>query len=98
MVEISRIRNEITDKHKNLTLEEIIDRLKLDNLDIYTNILDLNYKYKNKNNKEKREKSIIIFEIKEKIKYFKNSVTKKFFLDFTFKVIPPHFRPISKIN
>ena len=98
MVEILRIRNKITDKHKNLTLEEIIDRLKLDYLDIYTNILDLNYKYKNKNNKEKREKSIIIFEIKEKIKYFKNSVTKKFFLDFTFKVIPPHFRKISKIN
>ena len=72
MVEILRIRNKITDKHKNLTLEEIIDRLKLDYLDIYTNILDLNYKYKNKNNKEKKEKIIIIFEIKEKIKYFKN--------------------------
>jgi len=84
LVEILRIRNKITDKHKNLTLEEIIDRLKLDNLDIYTNILDLNYKYKNKNNKEKREKSIIIFEIKEKIKYFKNSVTKEFFFRFYF--------------
>ena len=56
MVEILIIRNKITEKHKNLTLEEIIDRLKLDNLDIYTNILGLNYKYKNKNNKEKREK------------------------------------------
>ena len=89
MVEILRIRNKITDKHKNLTLEEIIDRLKLDNLDIYTNILDLNYKYKNKNNKEKREKRIIIFELKEKIKYLKNSITKDFFLDFILRLFHP---------
>ena len=89
MVEILRIRNKITDKHKNLTLEEIIDRLKLDNLDIYTNILDLNYKYKNKNNKEKREKRIIIFELKEKIKYLKNSVTKDFFLILLLRLFHP---------
>ena len=82
LVELSRIRNKITDKYKNLALEEIIDRLKLDNLDIYTNILDLNYEYKNKNKTEKREHRIIIFGLKENIKYFKNSFTKEFFFRF----------------
>ena len=46
LIELSRIRNKVQDKYKNLLLENLISKLQLENLDIYIKILDLKYENK----------------------------------------------------
>ena len=58
---ISKIRGKITDNFKNLSMEELINKIKEANQDIRNNILDLKYDIIQQNKKVEREHRIIFF-------------------------------------
>ena len=91
---ISHIRTNILNNFKNLDLTSLINKIEISDLNIEKYILDVKYDYKIKNNNiENRKQRIIIFGIEEKLKLLDEKNSKQYFLDNTFKIIPPHFRP-----
>ena len=98
LTDLSRIRNNITNKYKNVSLENLVLALKNINLDIEYYSTDVKYQYKEKSNKFiERKQKIIIFGLKNKINYLDKNKTAEFFLDATYKIIPKHFRPYKLI-
>jgi len=98
LTDLSRIRNNITNKYKNVSLENLILALKNINLDIEYYSTDVKYQYKEKSNKFiERKQKIIIFGLKNKLNYLDANKTAEFFFDATYKIIPKHFRPYKLI-
>ena len=94
LTNISNIRNKVKNNYKNIPLEDLIPkiRLEVDNFKYY--IVDFLYDYKKaKDNIIKRTQRIYIFGTEENILLLDNKKTKEFFLDITFKIIPKVFRP-----
>ena len=86
LADLSKIRNKLLDKYKTLDLDDLVNKIDVENFDI-------SYEYKRNNKIEYREQRIIIFGLKENIDLIKEKNTNEFFFDSTYKIIPPHFRP-----
>ena len=93
LADLSKIRNKILDKYKNLDLDELVNKIDIENFDIFKKNFDISYEYKINNKIEYREQRIIIFGLKENIDLINEKNTNEFFFDSTYKIIPPHFRP-----
>ena len=62
-------------------------------MDLINYKIDINYSYKdNKNKVLQKSQKLIIFGLKENIKYLDKKLTTEFFLDTIFKVVPVKFR------
>ena len=98
LTDISRIRNNIINLYKNVSLENLILALTKLNLNIDYYVTDVKYQYKEKKiGMTERKQKIIIFGLKDKLKYLDIKKTKEFFLHATYKIIPKHFRPYKLI-
>ena len=98
LTHISRIRNNIINLYKNVSLDNLILALTKLNLNIDYYVTDVKYQYKEKKiGMTERKQKIIIFGLKDKLKYLDIKKTKEFFLDATYKIIPKHFRPYKLI-
>ena len=91
--DISKIRNKIIGKFKNLNLDDLITKIKCNNLEIDKYIFDIKYNIKIKNKDIERKQKIIIIGIKDNFNYLNEKETNEFFLDSTFKIIPRNLRP-----
>jgi len=95
--ELSHVRNKIIDNYKNITIDQLIDKLieKEPNLEKY--IYDIKYDYKIKNNKSIRTQKIIIFGDKDHINLLDRNNCREFFVDATYKIIPSNYHPYKLI-
>jgi hypothetical protein len=80
----------------------LIEKLKLEEPNLYSLINDLNYNIKIKNKDENRSQRLIFFGLKNNLLILKNNCSE-YFIDKTFKIIPKAFRPyklfvLSDIN
>ena len=91
--QLSKIKNSIIDNYKGLSLNEIIEKVKIEIPDLYIIINDINYQINIKNKVQNRQQRIIFFGIKTKLQLLKPVNTIEFFLDITFKIIPADFHP-----
>ena len=85
--EISYIGKKILDNYQNLTLDEIIDKIILNNVEIEKYILDVKYEYKKNKKIIERKHKLILFGLKDNIKLLNKKCTHEFFLDNRFNVI-----------
>ena len=82
LADLSKIRNKILDKYKNLDLDELVNKIDIENFDIFKKIFDISYEYKINNKIEYREQRIIIFGLKENIDLINEKNTNEFFFRF----------------
>ena len=91
---ISKIRSKIVNNFEGLSLEQLVDKINIDNVKIEKYVIDIKYNYKIKTNTTvDRIQKLIIFGTNENLKKLSNTYTKEFFLDYTFKIVPKKFRP-----
>ena len=76
-----------------MELNELVEKIKIEFPNLYSAINDINYKIKIKNKEVNREQRIIMFGNKDRIPLINKNVIEEFFIDITFKIIPPKFRP-----
>lgn len=69
-----------------------MEKIAIQDLEIYITDFKYNYIPQNKK-KEERIQRIVIFGIKDKIKFLDADKTQEFYIDSTFKIIPPQYRP-----
>ena len=93
LTDLSRIRNNIIDNYENLDLENLISKIKIENEEILIKIIDMKYLYKRKSKNINREQRVFIFGVKENLELLNYKLTQQIFIDSTFKIIPPKFRP-----
>ena len=89
LADLSKIRNKIIDKYKNIDLYDLINKIDIENLDIFTKVLDISYEYKRNNKIEFREQRIIIFGLNDNINLMNEKNTNEFFLILLLKLFPP---------
>ena len=95
---ITNIRNKIVSNYKDLSLEELVKKIDLKNLNYNVYSTDIKYSYEEKKNKMvERSQKIILFGLSEQIKLLNKKETLEFFLDITYKIIPSKFRPYKLI-
>ena len=96
---LSHIRINIFDNYKNSNLDELISKkfiIEIKDFKYY--MVDFNYENKEKNNKVvNRNQRVYICGIQNNINLLKETETKEFFLDITFKIIPKNFRSYKLI-
>ena len=82
LADLSKIRNKILDKYKNLDLDELVNKIDIENFDIFKKNFVISYEYKINNKIEYREQRIIIFGLKENIDLINEKNTNEFFFRF----------------
>jgi len=90
---ICKLKNKIIDNFKGLSLLDIMNKIKIEIPELFTNILDIKYDIKIKNKNETREQRIIIFGLDKRKEMISYNNTIEFFIDVTFQIIPTNFRP-----
>ena len=91
--QISKIRNKIINKYKNLELYKLINIIQYHFPNLYQVINDINYNITIKNKDTKREQRLIFFGNKDKFPLISYKLTEELFIDIKFKIIPRKFRP-----
>ena len=90
--EINTLKSQLTDNYNNMSLLELINKIKDVSIDLEVKTSDMKYKYKNKKKSEERSQQIILFGTKESLENLNTDKNKEFFLDTTFRIIPAKFK------
>ena len=91
--DISKIRNKIIGIFKNLSLDDLLSKIKCNNLELDKYIFDIKNNIEIKNKDIERKQKIIIIGIKDNFNYLNEKETNEFFLDSMFKIIPRNLMP-----
>ena len=90
--EINTLKSKLTDNFYNMSLLELINKIKDVSIDLEVKTSDMKYKYKNKNKLEERTQQIILFGTKKSLENLNAEKSSEFFLDSTFRIIHAKFK------
>jgi len=91
--EISKIWSKIIGEYKNLSLEQVINKIKEAIPDLLIKIHDIIYEKKIKNKIERRNQRLIYFGASKNIELIKPEFTDEYFLDVNYQIISSQFMP-----
>ena len=63
--QFAKIKNNFNDEYKNLDIIQLIEKIKINILELYINIYNISYEFKSKNKINNRENRLIFFGIKK---------------------------------
>ena len=91
--QISKIKSKNNKEYIGLDLNQLLEKIKLTIPDLFVEITDFNYEIKIKNKDCKRSNRLYFFGLKKNLEIIETKNLDEIFLDITFKIIPPKFRP-----
>lgn len=104
--QLSKIKSKINKEYIGLDLIEFLQKIKISIPDLFIEITVINYEIKLNNKEYKRSNRLYFFGLTKNLEIIETKKADEFFVDTTYKIIPPKFRPyklfavigISKIH